>query len=233
MKNSIDYKGTSTLESMTQAKFYNRWTLAKFDKFLKGSILEVGYGIGTFTQTLAKYGKVTAIDIDQNLIEKIKIDRNFNTRIGYGDIERAEYFFKNGKFDTIVCINVLEHIEDDSKAFANMYNLLQENGVLILLIPAHLFLFGEIDKSIGHFRRYSKKDIIAKLETSGFKIIKFRSLNLFGSIGWFISGRVFKNKIVDQSKIRLFNVVAPFFLRIEDLINPPFGTSFLIIAKKK
>lgn len=224
--------GTFTLESMSQAKSYNRWTLAKFAKFLRGSILEVGCGIGNFTETLSKYGKVTAIDIDQNLIEELKIDRNSNITAGYGDIERGKYFFKNTRFDTIVCINVLEHIEKDSQAIKNMYDILNKGGILILLVPAHPFLYGEIDKSIGHFRRYSKGEIVDKLQTNGFVVLKFRSLNSLGSLGWFVSGRIFKNKIVDQSKIKLFNLLAPIFLRIENLINPPFGTSFLIIAKK-
>lgn len=224
--------GAFTLESMSQAGFYNRWTLAKFDKFLKGSILEVGCGIGTFTQTISKYGKVTAIDIDQNLIEKIKNNRNSNITTGLGDIEKDKYFFKDTMFDTIVCINVLEHIENDTQAIKNMYKVLRKEGIVILLVPSHPILYGEIDKSIGHFRRYTKKDIEQKLEKKEFKILQFKTLNLVGAIGWFISGRIFKNKIVDQSKIKLFNVVAPFFLRVEDLINPPFGTSFLIIAKK-
>lgn len=226
------YSGTSTLESMSQAVFYNKWTLRKFDKYLKGKILEVGCGIGTFTETLSKYGKVTAIDVDGNLINTSKENNNLNFQIGYGDIEKGEYFFKDQQFNSVICINVLEHIENDNQAIKNLYKILKEQGILILLIPAHPFLYGEIDKSIGHFRRYTKKDIRQLLEKEGFNVLQFKTLNMIGAIGWFFSGRVFKNKIVDQTKIKLFNLLAPVFLTIEEFINPPFGTSFLIIAKK-
>src|SRR6266511_3871979 len=104
----MNYKGTSTLESMSQAGFYNQWTLNKFSKYLKGEILEVGCGIGNFTQTLSKFGNVTAIDIDQNLIKQFKDIENLNIKAGFGNIEKGEYFFKQKYFDTIVCINVLE-----------------------------------------------------------------------------------------------------------------------------
>lgn len=228
-----DRFGESTLESMNQADRYNQWTLNQFKEFLKGKILEVGCGIGNFTKSLLEYGEVYGIDIRKDYVEKTeKILSKSNVRIGLGDIEKGKYFFKNEKFDTVVCINVLEHIKQDDLVINNMYKILNKEGYLVLITPSHPFLYGEIDKSIGHYRRYTKKAIVAKLESSGFKILKFRSLNLIGSIGWFISGRILKNKIVDQSKIKLFNLLAPIFLRIEDLINSPFGTSFLIIAKK-
>ncbi len=223
--------GEQTLESMNQAEWYNQWTLDKFKDYLSGKILEVGCGIGNFTKTLTKFGKIWAIDIDENFIKQTKKEVT-DAKIGFGDIEKDKYFFKDEKFDTVVCINILEHIKEDSRAIDNMHKIFKEEGTLILLVPAHPFLYGEIDKSIGHFRRYSKKEIITKLQMSGFVILKFRSLNLLGALGWFISGRVLKNKIVDQSKIKLFNLIAPIFLRLEDLINPSFGTSFLIIAKK-
>ncbi len=229
----IDKFGELTLESMNQAQWYNQWTLNQFRKFLKGKILEVGCGIGNFTKSLLKFGDIYAIDKDKDYVEKTKkLLKKTAVHVGIGDIEKGKYFFKDTRFDSIVCINVLEHVKEDSQAIKNMYEVLNKQGYLILLVPAHPFLYGEIDKSIGHFRRYTKKEIVTKLQMNGFVILKFRSLNFLGSLGWLISGRVLKNKIVDQSKIKLFNLIAPIFLRIEDFIPPPFGTSFLIIAKK-
>lgn len=226
-----DKFGELTLESMNQADWYNQWTLNKFKKYIGDQILEVGCGIGNFTKELTKYGKVLAIDINKNYLDKLK--KIPGVEVGFGDIEKGGYFFTNKQFNTIICLNVLEHLEEDSQAIKNMYEVLNKGGNLILLVPSHPFLYGEIDKSIGHFRRYSKKEIVDKLQACGFVILEFRSINFLGSLGWLISGRLLKNKIVDQSKIKLFNILAPIFLRIEDLITPPFGTSFLIIAKKK
>lgn len=227
-----DKFGKQTLESMNQAAWYNKWTFKKFNAFLKGNILEVGCGIGNFTQTLISYGKIWGIDINENYVLQTKKIVKKKAAVGLGDIEKGEYFFKDQEFDSVVCINVLEHIDDDTKAIKNIYKILKDDGNLILLIPSHPFLYGEIDRSIGHFRRYTKKEIVNKLKQEGFKIITFKSLNLLGAIGWYISGKILKNKIVDQSKIKIFNLLGPYFLKIEDLFKPSFGTSFLIIAKK-
>ena len=227
-----DNLGRQTLESMNQADLYNKWTFDKLKPYLTGKILEIGCGIGNFTETLMLYGQVWAIDINKNYIKQTKNLVGDKVVVGIGNIENGEYFFKHEKFDSIVCINVLEHIENDLQAIKNMNEILKKGGNLILLIPAHPFLFGEIDRSIGHFKRYTKIDILNKLEKNGFKIIKFRQLNFLGAIGWFISGKILKNKTVDKSKIKIFNIFAPIFLKIEDLIEPFIGTSFLIIAKK-
>lgn len=232
MRNSNIYSGTKTLESMNQAKFYNQWTFAKFNECLKGDILEIGCGIGNFTNILSGYGKITAIDIDQSLIDRFNKDKNPNISAGYGDIEKGEYFFQKKTFDTIICINVLEHIKDDEKALQNMHKLLKRNGKLILLVPIHKFLYGEIDRAINHFRRYSPGNLKMILKQNGFAIENSRRLNLLGAFGWFIAGRVLKEKNIEERNIKLFNFFAPFILRLEDLIEPPVGTSLLIIAKK-
>lgn len=229
MKN---YQGTSTLESMSQAGFYNKWTLDKFKENLKGDILEVGCGIGNFTETLSKYGKVTAIDIDQNQIEEFKKNDSSNITVGFGDIEKGKYFFSKKTFDAIVCINVLEHIKNDKKALENIFRLLNKDGTLILLVPIFNFLYGEIDKSIGHFRRYEPKNLTKEMQNLKYQIISSKKLNLLGAIGWFISGKILKNNQITENKIRLFNFISP-ILYLEDLIEPPLGTSVLIIAKKE
>ena len=225
------YIGVSTLESMSQAGFYNKWTFNKFSKYLRGEILEVGCGTGNFTHTLSRYGKVTAIDIDQVLIETLEKDNNPNINAGYGNIEKREYFFSKKTFDTIICLNVLEHIENDGIALENMYKLLKKGGYLILLVPIHDFLYGEIDKSIGHYRRYKPKELLKKMSDINYSIGSFQKLNFLGAIGWFISGRILRNKKITEGKIKLFNLLSP-FLFLEDLVEPPIGTSLLVVAKR-
>lgn len=227
-----NYRGVSTLESMSQAGFYNQWTLRKFDGYLKGDILEIGCGIGNFTLTLSKYGIVTAIDIDKNLINSFKKNSESNISSGYGNIETGEYFFKEKSYDTIVCINVLEHIKNDMRALENISKLTKKGGHLILLVPIYEFLFGSIDKSIGHFRRYNPEDLIKKMKGKGFTIISSQKLNFIGALGWFISGKILKNKQITENDIKLFNFFSP-ILYLENFIKPLIGTSILIVAKKE
>lgn len=224
--------GTQTLESMNQAVWYNKWTLDQFKQFLSGEILEVGCGIGNFTNDLLKFGEVWAIDINKEYVMQTKSEVEGVAQVGLGDIEKGEYFFKDKKFDSIVCLNVLEHIKDDQSALNNLFSLLKTEGKLILLIPAHQFLYGQIDRSIDHYRRYNKTEIISRLKGIGFEISKSKLLNLMGAIGWFISGKILKETTVKKEKIKIFNLIAPIFLRFENFIEPPIGTSILIVASK-
>lgn len=229
MKNS---NAKDTLESMSQAVWYNKWTVKKFKSFLKGDILEVGCGIGNFTNFLKKFGNVWAIDIVDSYIKQTSQIEGGGINVGFGDIEKGEYFFKDRKFDSVVCLNVLEHIKDDKRALKNIRELLKADGNLILLVPAYDFLFGAIDKSIGHFRRYDKNQLKNILEDMGFKVIKSRVINFLGGIGWWISSKLFSTNKIDESNIKIFNLIAPLALPIEDIFEPPLGTSILIIAKK-
>lgn len=224
--------GQQTLESMSQAQWYNQWTLKKFAEFLHGDILEIGCGIGNFTNELIRYGKVWAIDIDQDYVTKTKQKVDGKAEIGLGDIEKGRYFFSGRKFDSIVCLNVLEHLKDDNSALQNLFALLRPGGKVILLVPSHQFLYGEIDKSLDHFRRYDKAKINLRLKDVGFKVIKSRRLNFLGALGWFIAGKILKQVIVQEGNIKIFNLIAPFVLKTEDLIEPPVGISILVIAKK-
>lgn len=228
----MDQTGRQTLESMSQALWYNRWTLKKFQKFLHGRILEVGCGIGNFTKELTSYGEVFAIDIEKGYIDKTKKLVGEKAQVGFGDVEQGRYFFKDKTFDNIVCLNVLEHIENERKALQNLYKLLKRGGVLILLVPSHPTLYGEIDRSIGHFRRYDKEKLIKQLTSVEFKVLEGRRINLLGGLGWWISGRILKDNIVREGRIKVFNLIAPLVLSFESIFEPPFGTSVLIIATK-
>ncbi len=226
-----DPHGQETLESMSQAVWYNQWTIKKFESFLHGDILEVGCGIGNFTDKLTEYGRVFAIDYNQSYVSILKKDRHKYTA-GLGDIEEGRFFFDSQKFDTIVCLNVLEHIKDDKKALENIFKLLKKDGHLILLVPAFNLLYGEIDRSIGHYRRYYKNQLIKQFQQLGFRLIKIRTMNLIGAIGWFVAGKILGRKTVDSGGVKLFSLFAPLFLPIEDIIEPPIGTSILAVVKK-
>lgn len=224
--------GPATLESMSQAVGYNQWTLGLFDKYLSGKILEVGCGIGNFTKTLTRYGEVFAIDIIDDYISETKRIAGKSARVGFGNIEKGRYFFSDRDFDCIVSINVFEHIENDQKSLRNLYLLLNKGGYLVSLVPAHKFLYGKIDQSIGHYRRYGTEEFISIVKAAGFKIIKCRKINLLGALGWWFFSNVLRNNKVKKGNISLFNLIAPFYLPLENLFEPPIGTSILTIAQK-
>lgn len=228
-----DYKmNHHTLESMSQAEWYNQWTFKKFERYVKGDILEVGCGIGNFTRTLARYGNVWAFDNDSYCVKETKKLRLPHVNVGLGDIEKNKYFFASKKFDVVVCMNVLEHIENDNVSLQNIYKLLKPNGYCILLVPIHVWLFGTIDRSIHHFRRYSLEELYEMITKINLNILWKRKLNLLGAIGWYISGKIIRTDSIKINQLKLFNTMAPIFLPLEDLVEPIIGTSVLVICKK-
>ena len=189
----MDVVGSKTLEIMGAASWYHKWMIARVKKYINGDILEVGAGLGNVTKLLVKYGNVTAIDFDKRYLSKLK-KKKYNA--GFGDIEKGQYFFstKSGhrgkKFDTIVSTNVLEHIGNDKRALKNMFRLLKKEGRLILLVPAHQWAYGKIDRELGHLRRYNKQGLTKMFLEVGFKIEAARYLNWFSLPGWILNGRI-------------------------------------------
>lgn len=225
----MDLVGERTLEVMKKAKWYNPWLLSFFAGHLGKEILDVGGGIGNFTKLLGTYGKVTSIDIQKKYYAKVKSsDKDF----GYGDIEKGEYFFNNKLFDSIICLNVLEHIENDERALSNIYRLLKKDGSAIILVPAGKLLYSKYDKLLGHFRRYNCRELKEKAVKAGFKISEVRYLNWWGGLGWFVFLKVLKKSEFPEKEVGIFDILGKYFLWVEKYIKMPFGLSVLIILEK-
>lgn len=216
------------LEILKEVDWYNRWILTFIKNYLSGEILDVGAGIGNFSTLLRKYGKVTAIDQNEKYIKILKKQ----VKAGFGDIEKAKYFFGKKKFSTIISFNVFEHIRNDSKAFTNVRKLLADNGYFILIVPAHKYLYSNFDKKIGHYRRYTTSELASKINNSGLKVITIRYFNWWAAIGWFIFMRYLKRSRLPRGPVSLFNFLGRIFLWPEKILPAPFGLSVLAVAKK-
>lgn len=229
----MDIVGAETLKRMDTARFYNEEIFSLAKPFLKGDILEVGCGIGSFTEKLISVGNVTAIDIEKYYISKTKKALGKRAHVGFGDIEKGKYFFDSSKrFDSIICLNVLEHIQNDTKTLQNIYSLLRKKGTVFLLTPAHPAFFGSLDKGLGHARRYTKSDVRAKFLKAGFKVKRVYYFNSFGGLGWFLNSKLLRRKILPRHQLKVFSIVGRIPLFFEKFVKPPFGLSVVIIASK-
>lgn len=231
-----DTVGEHTLNVMEKAQDYNKWLTSLMRPFIGQNILEAGAGIGNFSKVLEKYGKLVAIDYNLDYVKKLKMHK-FDA--GFGDIEKGKFFFKNlpaqagKKFDTIINLNVLEHIKDDQAVLNNFYDLLEEKGRVILLTPAHQIAFSDIDKNLGHYRRYSKEELESKFLKAGFTIKYSRYLNPLGLLGWFVSGKILRKKQLETGQLSVFNFISKPFLFLEKFMNAPLGLSVFIVAEKE
>ncbi|MCB4755581.1 MAG: bifunctional glycosyltransferase/class I SAM-dependent methyltransferase [Elusimicrobia bacterium] len=228
--------GLRTLRILEGAGEYNTWLFNQCKPFLGRRILEVGSGIGNITKHLLDRDLVIATDVVEFYLDDLtKLFSHLpNVKIRKLDLlneQGAKQAQKEFGPDTVLCMNVLEHIEKDKEALRNIGHLLPLGGRLVLLVPAHKQLYSKIDENLGHFRRYSKDEIKVGLEKAGFQIRSSRYLNMLGAIGWFINGKILMRKILPSRQLRLFDLLVK-LLAIEKWMPVPFGLSLLTICSK-
>lgn len=217
---------------------YNRWIYNNIKNFIGNNILEVGAGIGNITDFIILRNKLTLIDIDQSYIDYLNAKYSFRDQSNFNvfrvDIQNIEpSLLSEAKYDTVICLNILEHLENDRKALENMISLLQPAGRLIILVPALNILYGSMDVSFGHRRRYNKKQLKLLVEGQNLDIVKFYYLNLLGLFGWLINGRIFKKVELPENQTKIFDRLVPFLGFAEKIVKPPLGQSLILIAQKK
>ncbi|MCS7040616.1 MAG: class I SAM-dependent methyltransferase, partial [Caldilineales bacterium] len=140
--------------------------------------------------------------------------------------------FADHRFDTVFSLNVFEHIEDDRLAMHNAARVLQPGGHLILIVPAHMALYGSIDRAIGHYRRYDKQMIFTLFQQARLQTVLQKYINALGAFGWWINGRLRQQTTPPSGQLRLFNILVPALKRIERVLPPPFGISLLAVGRK-
>lgn len=230
---------TYTLEDqarMTLAKNYFAWQGRIVTRELGRRVVEVGCGIGNFTEMLLDRDLVVALDIEPGCVEKLRERypnrKNLRTfvrdagREGLADLAALEP-------DSCVCLNVLEHIEDDLGTLKSMASAIVPGGVAVLLVPAFHALYGPIDKNLGHYRRYTKASMAKLARAAGLEVRTSRYMNLVGFFGWWANARLFHREAQSEGQIETFDkYIVPLMSRVEDLISPPFGQSLFAVLRK-
>ncbi|MBI1969865.1 class I SAM-dependent methyltransferase [Candidatus Woesearchaeota archaeon] len=206
-----------------------------------GSVLEVGCGTGHLDLELLKRGhEVFATDGSRKMIAYTKRTcRKYGKQLQTIVLPGNQLNRIKQKFDNIISIDVLEHIENDRDVLKQMHALLKEHGRVIILVPTWKVLYGIRDKEMGHYRRYGKKELQNKLREAGFEIQKTRYWNILGVLPYFISERILQKRINENIRYErtpfksFMNKLLDFwFLLIENSISFPLGLSLLVIAKK-
>ncbi len=224
------------LETLSTADRFNDEVWNKVQSFIGADILEVGMGIGIFTEKLLSRGKVCGVDIAPEFVEVAR--RRLGERRGFSSLVAdmggavLPDSLRAHAFDTIVCMNVLEHIEDDRGTLSRFRGLLRPGGKLVLVVPAYRWLYNPLDAHDGHFRRYERAELNERLRTAGFDLIHESRFNLFGIVGWFLNGTILRRQDLPSEQMGLFNKVAPFLFWLEHLIGPPLGLSLLAVGAR-
>lgn len=213
---------------------YNRWMAEQVAPALRGNLLEVSGGVGNLTRVFASEPRVerlTVTDVDAACLARLEAE--FAGRAAVLpwnlDLPASEALRARGPFDGIVCLNVLEHIEDDRAVLDAFRGLLAPGGTLALLVPAHPRLYNGFDRGVGHFRRYTRAGLDALLEEAGFTVRRLWAFNMLGALGWYVNGNLLGKTVLPEAQLALFDRLVP-LLRFEARLPRPFGISYIALA---
>jgi SAM-dependent methyltransferase len=209
---------------------YQRWILSGFGNAVRGQVLEVGAGIGNMTRWLAQRADVvTAVEPDAGMSKEIEQLELSNVEVVSKSIEAIAD--RDASFDSAVLVNVLEHVADDVGALKHVCALLRPGGQLCILVPAHEWLYGSIDRTYGHVRRYRRREMAAKMQQAGFELSFARYFNPVGAIGWFLVGKLGRQRRLNRWSIALTERLAiPVGHFVDRLGGLPFGQSVLAVG---
>lgn len=230
-------QGKENLEVLSRADNFTDWMYSEIKPFLKGNILEIGSGMGTYSKKIIndfRGSKIVLSDIDEGYINDLKKNENGDVSVLKINIEN-EQDFKNISIpvNSVFALNVLEHVQNDEQALKNIYRKLSPGGRLVILVPAHKFLFNEIDKGVDHFRRYSKKDILEKVSRTGFRLNKIFYFNFPSMFGWYWTGNIMKRSAISGGSVALFDKLVPFLRFFEKyILRNKIGISLIAVLEK-
>ena len=229
--------GAVTLRRMARLGVYNRWLHDQFDSYLGRRVLEVGSGVGNQTRYFVDRDRVIASDIEPHYVQELKgtVGQRSNVRVAsfrfpLTPADREDLAAE--KIDSIVCMNVLEHIENDRETLTDFARVLPNGGHLVLLVPAMPSIYGTLDKHLDHFRRYDREPLRQLLTETGFEVESLRYLNQPGVFGWWLNSRVLKRRVIPRAQVGAVRWLMP-WLRAESRRSPTFGMSLLALARRK
>lgn len=221
---------------------YHRYSFEKIKPFIGEKVLEIGCGLGTYTELMLDYGcTVLANDLDQEAIE-ICEDKFQGRQVSFvaGDISEPGIIGVINLFqpDSLVMIQVLEHIENDHLLLQTLAGIGHSRTKLVVIVPALQSLYGPMDSDAGHFRRYGKHDLANIVRSTGWEVDYFSYFNPVGAIGWWVNNRLMGrwtslNSRHVNAQIKLFDrLVLPLSRGLEKLTGGFFGQSLVLAASK-
>ena len=223
------------LEAMSFAINYHQWIADEFAPHIGSCVAEVGAGTGNFSEFILRGGaeKLFAFEPSLNMYPLLKkkfvSDKRVEVRnviFGACSNEFAE------AFDSVLYINVLEHIESDSEELRIAYRTLKFGGSLLIFVPALQWLYSELDYKLGHFRRYHKKGLCEVVTDAGFKVTRVRYFDIAGIIPWYLAFVLLRKNMTGGNISAYDRLVVPLMRLVEGFMTPPVGKNILLVARK-
>jgi SAM-dependent methyltransferase len=232
-REGVDDFGGHMLARLSGAPRFNAWMADRIRPFCGEHVLEIGAGIGNVTRVLLPGRRYIATDINPRYLDVLAGQGHGRPSFGvqYCDVtDPASFPAVDGGFDTVVCLNVLEHVEDDLRALGNIRRALAPGGRAIVLVPQGRWNFGTLDAAVDHRRRYTKRRLRSLAAAAGFEIEDQLSFNRAGTAAWFLNGRLLRRRRVGRVQVRLLDVLTPLLRRVDAWLPLP-ALSLIAVLK--
>ena len=227
--------GAEILDAFSVAPRFNRWMADTIRPYVRRRVLEIGAGMGNLTRQLARgRQRYIATDIDEEHLSRLRtrLSHYVNLETYSCDLSLASDFEPLADaVDTVICLNVLEHIEDDLGALRNIYSAIAPGGQAVILVPCGQEMFGQLDVILGHYRRYSVAQLRGVLEQAGFVVEEILEFNRVSRPGWYITGKLMKRSRISRTQLKIFDRLVWLWRRIDRFIPWP-ATSLIAIATR-
>jgi len=234
-KDIYNGSGPDILDALSEAQRFNRWMANTIEPYIGKRVLEAGAGIGNLTRLLcSRRERYVAADLEVEYLAHLRARFQHRPRmeVRHCDLSNpAEFQALACAMDSVVCLNVLEHIEDDMTGLRNIYSALQHGGRAIVLVPHDQRVYGSLDTALGHYRRYSREELRQKMEHVGFRVERILDFNRISRPAWYVNGRWLNRKTIGRFQLRMFDRTVWLWRRIDPLLPWP-PTSIIAVAVK-
>jgi len=229
-----DEYGSNILVGMSNVPNFNRWMADVLRPHVGARVLEVGAGIGNLSGLLSPRDHYTVSDVNPYYLDYL---RNFADGKPYMDVRKvdltaaADFADLAGRYDTVICLNVLEHVENEAGSLNNIRAALAPGGRAIILVPQDPALYGTLDDVLGHQRRYTRAQLQDVVEANGFVVDTIFDFNRVTRPGWWLNGQVLKRRHFSKVQLKLVNLFTWLFRRVDRLL-PWDGASLIAVARR-
>jgi glycosyltransferase involved in cell wall biosynthesis len=221
---TADEHGSQILARLSRAPRFNAWMADVIRPFCGARVLEIGSGVGNLSRALLPRVEYVASDVNPlylRILENLAADRPY-LRSSYCNLNDLDSFPRSAEgYDTVVCLNVIEHMDDDRKSLMNIKVVLSEAGRAIVLVPQGPWNFGTLDVVLGHQRRYTRLTLSELATACGLEIKSLIEFNRIGTIAWFLNGRILKRRSFGIFQIWTLNLLTPIMRRLDSVLPIP------------
>jgi len=233
------YKGSGPdiLDALAGARRFNEWMAETIKPYIGQRVLEAGAGIGNLSRVLSpKRERYIAGDIEIEYLARLRarFQHRPKVEVRHCDLENpADFAPLAGSVDSVVCVNVLEHIKDDLTGLRNIHTALEPGGRAVILVPQGQDIYGTLDEALGHYRRYSRQELESKLEQTGFRVERILDFNRISRPPWYVTGRLLRRKTLSRFQLAIFDRLVWLWRRIDSHLPWPSASIIAVAVKDR